>query len=235
MAKKENEPSLPAKDIQACYSCFQQTVLYDVLLFRSYIYNASRQTEFRLSPSLRLAVTSAAEVEKGAVCPADPPCKWEGAVAQWLLLITTKQLQTHRATAEGPSRTARPGDKPCSVGRPQAARCAPRYPRFTPTPWGPRYSPALLLPHQLLGLKLQGGRGIMSVNTTALTKKCHGPCSAGRRLWGGRYVCLDPCTPWQLLNSRPRQQRKIEDERNLQKGAGQTVLSDTIEAYSSIL
>ncbi len=139
----------------------------------------SRQSEFQLSPSLRLAGTSVAEAENGAVCPADPPCKWEGAVVQWLLLITTKQLQTHRATAKGPSHTARPGDKPYSVGRPQAARCAPRYPQFTPTPWGPRCSPALLLPHQLLWLKLQGGRGIMSVNTTALTKKCHGPCSAG--------------------------------------------------------
>lgn len=140
----------------------------------------SRQSEFQLSASLRLAETSVAEAEKGAVCPADPPCKWEGAVVQWLLLITTKQLQTHRVTAKGPSHTARPGDKPYSVGRPQAACCAPCYPQFTPTPWGPRFSPALLLPHQLLWLKLQGGRGIMSVNMTALTKKCHGPCSAGR-------------------------------------------------------
>lgn len=102
----------------------------------------SRQSEFQLSPSLRRAGTSVAEAEKGAVCPADPPCKWEGAVVQWLLLITTKQLQTHRATAKGPSHTARPGDKPYSVGRPQAARCAPRYPRLTPTPPRPPLQPS---------------------------------------------------------------------------------------------
>lgn len=43
----------------------------------------------------------------------------------------------------------------------------------------PAAAKALLLPHQLPWQKLQGGKGIMSVNTTALTKKCHGPCSAG--------------------------------------------------------
>lgn len=140
----------------------------------------SRQNKFQCCPTLRLARTNAARAEKGAVCPADPPCKWEGAVVQWLLLITTEQLQTHRNTAKGPSHTARPGDKPYSVGWPQAARCASRYPQFTPTPQGPCCSPALLLPHQLLWQKLQGGRGIVSVNTTTLTKKCHGHCSAGK-------------------------------------------------------
>lgn len=39
----------------------------------------------------------------------------------WLLLITTKQLQTHGATAKGaPARPAGPGDEAKSVARPQA-------------------------------------------------------------------------------------------------------------------
>lgn len=38
-------------------------------------FNTRRQSEFQLSPSLRLTGASAAEAEKGAVCPADPPCK----------------------------------------------------------------------------------------------------------------------------------------------------------------
>lgn len=80
-----------------------------------FIFNMSRQSEFQLFPSLWLAGTSVAKSEKGAVCPADPPCKWEGAVVQWPRLITTKQLQTHSTTAIGA--------QPYSQTRGQALQC----------------------------------------------------------------------------------------------------------------
>lgn len=180
----------------------------------------SRQSEFQLFPALWLVGTSEAKAKKGAVCPSDPPYKWEGAVVQWLLLITTKQLQTHRATAKGPSHTAGPGDKPYSVGRPQAARCTSCNTQFTPTPWGPRCGPELLLPHQLLWLKLQGGKGIMSVNATALTKKCHGPCSAG---WdfgeGGMSVQIlahhDSCWTFPRRKTEKNCNRQIDTEKHV--------------------
>lgn len=136
----------------------------------------------------------------------------------------------------GPSRAARPGDKPNSVGRPQAARCAPRSPRLTPTPRGDRRSPALLLPHQLLGPKLQGGGGIVSVNMTALTKKCHGPRCVRPGLWGGRYVCLDPMhivTAAELLSKAMWGAGVgLKEDCNLQTGRGWAVLPSLEEDLS---
>lgn len=146
--------------------------------------------EFHHSLSLRLPRSSVAKTQTSAVHPSDPPCKWEGAVLQWLHLITLQQLQTCRATAKGP--------KPHSQARGQALQCAEATGRLAvlrathrsllchkATPC----NPVLLLPHQVLQKKLQGGEGIKSVNTTALTTKCHGPCV---QLAGtlGREVCL---------------------------------------------
>lgn len=122
------------------------------------------------------AKTNAAKANKGAACPSDPPCKWEVAFSEWLRLITTKQLQTCGDIEKG----AQPCCQASRVGRSRqpVELC---YPHFPPTPWGPHCSPVpVLLPHQVLWLKLQGGKGIMSVNMTALTMKCHGLCSAGR-------------------------------------------------------
>lgn len=64
--------------------------------------------EFQKSLSLWLPRSSEAKAKKGAVSPPDPPSKWEGAVLQWLHLITPKQLQTCRVKAKGPSHIARP-------------------------------------------------------------------------------------------------------------------------------
>lgn len=122
------------------------------------------------------------------------------------------------------------------MGRPQAARCAARSPRLAPTPRGDRRSPALLLSHQLLGPKLQGGGGIVSVNTTALTKKCHGPHSIGPGLWGGRYVCLDPVhmvTAAELWSKARRGAGVgLKEGCNLQTGRGWAVLSSLEEVLS---
>lgn len=73
----------------------------------------------------------------------------------------------------------------------------------------------------------------MSVNTTALTKKCHGPCSAGRTL--GREVCLfrsmHTMTAAELWSKAGRE---IEEDCNLQTGTEQSVFSDTKEASHKI-
>lgn len=98
----------------------------------------------------------------------------------------------YQAAATAWSR-AEPSEGPCQA-KGQALQCgeaavAPLRPAHCSVFWvhshakQPPLQPAilLLLPHQLLLLKLQGSGGIMSVNNAALTKKCHGSCLSG---WG---------------------------------------------------
>lgn len=178
----------------------------------------SRRREFQLSASVWLARTNVAKAKKGAVCPSDPPSKWEGAVVQWLLLITTKQLQTHMARAKGPSHTGRPGDKPYSVRR-------PRQPTTLPTVHShatrPRCSPALLLlPHQVLQLKLQGGRGIMSVIWPHWQWNVMVPVQLAGTL--GRKVCLlRSMLTMTAAKMWSKAVRKIGESCNFQTATGQ--------------
>lgn len=195
----------------------------------------SRQTEFQLSPSLRLAGTSVAKAEKGAVCPADPPCKWEGAVVQWLLLITTKQLQTHRATAKGAQPYCQARGQALQCGEATGGPLCSSLPSAHSHAMRPPLQPSAPAASSTSLAEIAGWQGNHVCKYDRTDKEMSWSLFSWLGLWGGRYVCLDPCTPWQLLNSGPRQEgkkKKTVTFRQVQSGLfSQTQKKDTVASY----
>lgn len=182
----------------------------------------SRQNEFQLFPALWLVGTSEAKAEKGAVCPSDPPYKWEGAVVQWLLLITTKQLQTHSTIAKGPQLHCQTRGQALQCGK---ATGSPlhflQHSVHSHTMRSPLRPRAAAASSSSL-VEIAGWQGNHVCKCDHTDKEMSWSLFSWLGLWGGRYVCSDPCTPWQLQNFHPRRKteencsRQIDTEQHIQ-------------------
>lgn len=185
--------SRPAIDIQAL-SKQAQTVFHGVFAVEEFKFNASRQSGFQLwgqrsrDREGRCVSCWLAHQMRGCCGTLAAP-NYNQTAANTRGHSEGGSSQAHQSRGRGQECGEAAGGAPATLGA--------RPLRFTPTPRCDHDSPALLLPHQLVGWKLQGGRG----NHVCQHDRTHEEMSRSPRLRRGRCVRLDRRTSWQRPSS----------------------------------
>lgn len=155
----------------------------------------SRQSEFQLSASLWLDGTSVAEAEKGAVCPADPTQQMRGCCGA----VAAPNYYQTAANTSGYSE----GAQPYCQTRGQTLQCGEAtggllcslLPSVHSHAMRPPLQPSAPAASSTSLAEIAGWQGNHVCKYDCTDKEMSWSLFSWLGLWGGRYVCLDPCTP----------------------------------------